>query len=235
MHYDEKANLKLLNFPFWHLPTAVVIILHISSSWHQLIYQINRSLHHGMATPSMFQQHINANLIDLVEVGQVKARPIGTNFDTALGASTLGAGSVAIIVSPKAAILAHIAADATHLPYAYSGTDFHYVREMMDRLHNIYLEYLAEESISSPIHAVIVCAMFHNMIALAHQVDIIIDSFEDMGFFPSLRYYYISGERDITEQGTVLVRTNPHGGRPEIVVDGSPIQTLPPGCSAHGR
>lgn len=177
----------------------------------------------------MFQQHINANLIDMVEVGQVKARAIGTNFNTALGASTLGAGSVAIIVSPEAAILAHIPADAKHLPYAYRGTDFHCVREMMDHLNSIYLEYLAEESISSPVHAVIVCAMFHNVIALPHQVDIIIDCFEDMGLCPSLRYYYVSGERDIMEQGTVLVRVSPRDRRPEVIVDDSPTQTFPPG------
>lgn len=181
-----------------------------------------------MSTPSLFQQHINANLIDLVAAGEVKARLIGTNFNTALGASTLGAGSIAIIMSSEAAILAHVPADASNLSQNNDGDTFDYVREMMEDLNALYLDYLAQGCMSSPVGAVIVCGMFHNTVTMPHHVNVMIDWFEDMGICPSLRYYYVSGERDVTEEGNVLVKINPRDGRPQVIVDDSSFQTLPP-------
>lgn len=178
-----------------------------------------------MSLRGPFQAQLRAGTGLLVDAGEVQSFDL-THPDAAIGAATLGAGSVATIQSTEAAILAHIPANRCQitpfphfLPPAFQyGSSGNHVQIMMDRVACLYQYYLTDGDFPNA-RAVIVTGLFNSRVVHQDHIDIMIASFEAMGLRPTVRFYVISGERGVEQQGTVLASGNLVDATPETIVE----------------
>jgi hypothetical protein len=141
-----------------------------------------------------------------------------------VGTQNLNSCSVAILVSPLGAILAHIAPrPATHLadPLDPFAGDRH-VEEIMNKITSLYARY--QNFFAPERSAVVVSAIHMGEIALPDQMAIISRSFEKLGIIPASAFYSVPKSSDShgPGQGTVFV----DGGRekPIVYVEDQEIQ-----------
>lgn len=158
---------------------------------------------------------VGLNKVDIVEYGP--------DFKS-IGTAGLGGCSVAVIVSRRAAILAHISPRPTAANAAHDGDE--HMEQMMGQVVTLYEE--SRQLFPPEQSAVAVCAQFlgspDNEIALPDQLEIMNRHFRGLEIAHSLKKYTISIPYgpEFPGKGTVFVDGS--GDRPMVYVEDEIIQ-----------
>ncbi|KAI9710935.1 MAG: hypothetical protein M1820_002371 [Bogoriella megaspora] len=177
----------------------------------------------GLLSNALAEQNGEQN-VELVNINEVKC----TNFNSGpqvLGVRGLSACSVVAIVSPYAAIVAHIG------PNVFGSFDplsfIHLAQNKMDDVVQIYnnnWNFFLEN-----VKTYVVCAMLHGNVQTApEQVMIILESLKALGFSNAHLYYERAAETDInitTHLGTFFI--DGRGPEPKAYVEDWDVTNAP--------
>lgn len=157
--------------------------------------------------------------IALVPTGDVQF----VSFDQmrAIGAEGLGGCSVVIIASVHGAILAHI----PPLPLQQPSPDFlgyGNVRSMMARVSALHYYYRSQNFFPSA-ETVIVCAWLRGEMGVPEQLELMQQSLQQLGHYPTIRTYAVPRTDDSCAPGRGTVVVTQGIDQATVYVEGQPI------------
>jgi hypothetical protein len=170
-----------------------------------------------MSASGLLQQAVSAHTTQLIQFDDVDWVNFTEGRLSSIGTANLGGCSVAVLVSPFAAILAHIAPRPTTADSSLAAGDMH-CREKMMRLRELYTQH---QTLFPPGKSgVVICAELEGDVVLNDQMNIMLDCFKDIGVAkPTVRTYAVGPSIDKSRpgQGTVFVTAS--SGGPIIYIE----------------